>query len=299
MATNLKFLPELIPLVIDMDRGLLHPEHWGKMELLSALSKDEDNWLKDMRISCMEEYIQYMYKRICSITGWGLIDIPHILNTQNLINIIHHLKIYNVSDEDIKISKNINRINIIVKNMRVDLSDIDISYYMDNQYHCTFGPAYIYWYNSGKKQAEYYYICNGKSHLHRKNGPAYIQYHSNRVTAVEIYYMDNLYHRTDGPARVMWDQTGVKTIEEYYIKGYRHSTVGPAQIEWYKDGVKKYEKYYINDMIHRTDGPAHTSWHRDGVKGIEEYYILNQLNRLIDEPTIIKWDNNGFKYKST
>ena len=174
MATNLKFLPELIPLVIDMDRELLHPEYWEKMELLSALSKDEDNWLKDMRISCMEEYIQYMYKRICSITEGKVIVPPHILNTQNLINIIHHLKIYNVSEEDIIFSTSSGGIlidvknravknravknravkNRAVKNRAVYLRNDYIHYYLDEEINCTFGPAIIKWYSNGNKKYE-------------------------------------------------------------------------------------------------------------------------------------------------
>ena len=111
--------------------------------------------------------------------------------------------------------------------MQVVLGDEDISYYINNnthylynEYHCTFGPAYIGYDYNGYKTIEKYYIYNGRiANLHRRNGPAIIHWYEINKKWCEEYYINGIKHRTNGPAFIEWSIDGVIALKKYYING--------------------------------------------------------------------------------
>ena len=74
----------------------------------------------------------------------------------------------------------------------------------------------IKYYESGKKQREYWYI-NGL--YHRVDGPAYISYYESGEVAQEYWYLNGISHRVDGPAYRLYYESGKIEEEEWYLNG--------------------------------------------------------------------------------
>ena len=95
-------------------------------------------------------------------------------------------------------------------------------------------PKYIYYYENGQIQSEYYYL-DGK--YHREDGPAIIYYYDNGQISYEYYYLNNKCHRENGPAIIYYCRDDKIEHESYYLNGILYAKSDSIS---FKEDLKKY-----------------------------------------------------------
>ena len=101
-------------------------------------------------------------------------------------------------------------------------------YQLNGCLHRIDGPAYIAWYENGRKKVERYYI-NGISHRE------IIYYEDTDHMELEVYYYNDALSRLHGQAIIHYDKNGLSYEERYIIK---NELIEVNSIEEFKKYIK-------------------------------------------------------------